>query len=82
MKYYVYVLKSVNFDRQYVGFTRNVVRRLRQHNSGKTMSTKPYLPWELIFLEEFDSKEEVLKREKFFKTSRGREHIKKASWRN
>lgn len=82
MKYYVYVLKSVNFDGQYVGFTRNVVRRLRQHNSGKTMSTKPYLPWELIFLEEFDSKEEALKREKFFKTDRGREHIKKASWRN
>ncbi|MCZ6593605.1 MAG: GIY-YIG nuclease family protein [Bacteroidetes bacterium] len=82
MKYYVYVLKSVNFDRHYVGFTRNVVRRLRQHNSGKTMSTKPYLPWELIFLEEIDSKEEALKREKFFKTGRGREHIKKASWRN
>ncbi len=81
MKYYVYDLKSANFDRHYVGFTRNVVRRLRQHNSGKTMSTKPYLPWELIFLEEFDSKEEALKREKFFKTGR-REHIKKASWRN
>ncbi|GGD56413.1 hypothetical protein GCM10011361_23700 [Muriicola marianensis] len=82
MKYFVYVLKSLNFDRNYVGFTRNPVRRLKQHNGGKNKSTKPYLPWELILCEEFDTKEEAIKREKFLKTCKGREYIKSATWRN
>ncbi|NER10664.1 GIY-YIG nuclease family protein [Muriicola jejuensis] len=82
MKYYVYVLKSLNFDRHYVGFSRNPVRRLRQHNGGKNKSTKPYLPWELLFCEAYPTKEEALEREKFLKTGKGREHIKSATWRN
>lgn len=82
MKYYVYVLRSINFERHYVGFTRTPHKRLRQHNAGKTRSTKPYLPWEILFFEEFASKEEALKREKFLKTGKGREYIKSASWRN
>lgn len=77
MKYYVYVLKSVNFGRRYIGFTRNVAKRLRQHNAGKTISTKPYLPWEVLFFEEFGTKEEALMREKFLKTGKGREFLKK-----
>jgi len=82
MKYYVYVLRSINFERNYVGFTKNLYSRLRQHNSGKTKSTKPYLPWKILFFQEFGSKEAALKREKFLKTGKGREYIKSASWRN
>ena len=84
MKWYVYVLQSINFDRTYVGFTKHVLKRLSQHNKGHTTSTKPYLPWKILFFEEFSSKEEALKREKFLKTGKGREFIKqyKASWRN
>lgn len=82
MKYYVYVLKSIKVDRHYVGFSTNVNRRLRQHNAGKNKSTKPYRPYELLFFESYVSKEEALNREKFFKTGKGREYIKSASWRN
>ncbi|MGI9551162.1 MAG: GIY-YIG nuclease family protein [Aurantibacter sp.] len=77
MKYYTYVLRSVNFKRHYAGFSRNVKKRVRQHNAGKTKSTKPYLPWELLFFEEFSTKEEAISREKFLKTGKGREYIKK-----
>ena len=76
MKWFVYVLRSIKLERNYVGFSRNVAKRLRQHNSGKTKSTKPFLPWKILFFEEFASKEEALKREKFLKLGKGREYIK------
>ncbi|MBT8186632.1 MAG: GIY-YIG nuclease family protein [Maribacter sp.] len=77
MKYYVYVLRSINFERNYIGFTNNLSKRLRQHNAGKTKSTKPYLPWAILFFESFSTKKEALEREKFLKTGKGREYIKK-----
>lgn len=44
MEYYVYVLRSIEFKRNYVGFTTNIENRLKQHNTGKTRSTKAYKP--------------------------------------
>ncbi len=76
MKYFVYVLRSENFERNYVGFTRNVTKRLKQPNLGRTISTKPYLPWQLLFVEEFEDKLDALVREKFLKTGQGRVYIK------
>ena len=77
MEYYVYDLRSTEFNRNYVGFTRNLAKRLREHNKGRNKSTKPYLPWEVLFFEEFSCKENALKREKFLKTGKGRELTKK-----
>ena len=74
--YYVYVLKSINFERKYVGFTSNFKNRLEQHNSGKTKSTRPYKPWKILFYEEFDDKIDAIKREKYLKSGVGREYIK------
>lgn len=79
-KYYVYVLGSINFDRNYIGFTRNISKRLRQHNSGKTRSTSPYRPWKLLFSEMFTTKLEALEREQFLKSGKGREYIKSQNW--
>ncbi|MGB5226888.1 MAG: GIY-YIG nuclease family protein [Eudoraea sp.] len=75
MEYYVYVLRSTKYERNYVGFTKNLAKRLRQHNTGKNRSTKPYLPWEVMFYETFPTKEGALKRENIFKTGKGREYI-------
>jgi putative endonuclease len=76
MKHYVYVLKSVENWRFYVGMTENVQRRLQEHNSGKTKSTKGYKPWVLVFTEEFDSRELAREREKYLKSGIGKEKIK------
>jgi putative endonuclease len=76
VKFYTYVLRSINFDRNYIGFTSNLEERLKQHNSGKTKSTKPYKPWVLLFFEEHGSKEDALKREKWLKSGIGRDYIK------
>ncbi|MEM9919505.1 MAG: GIY-YIG nuclease family protein [Bacteroidota bacterium] len=74
---YVYVLKSMNNYRFYVGMTENVERRLKEHNSGKTKSTKGYRPWQLFFSEEYPNREEARQREKYLKSGVGKEYIKR-----
>jgi len=74
--FYVYVLYSHKFNRTYTGQTQNLETRLIQHNSGYSKSTKPYIPWEIIHTEEFNTREEALLREKFLKSSAGRRFIK------
>lgn len=52
-KYFVYVLWSEKFSRKYVGMAENTESRLKEHNSGKTISTKAFIPWEIVYKEEF-----------------------------
>ena len=73
MNYFVYVIKSEINGRLYKGQTSNIENRLKEHNSGKTRSTKGYLPWKLVYFEEFITREEAILREKYFKTGIGRE---------
>ena len=75
--FYAYVLKSVNHDFIYKGHCEHPEERLIQHNSGKTKSIKPYIPFVLIYKEEFVTREEAIKRERYFKTSAGRRFLKK-----
>ena len=77
MKYYAYVLYSPNTDRFYKGHCSDVSRRLAEHNAGKTKSIKAFIPWKLVYSEEFNSREEAIKREKYFKTAAGRRFLKK-----
>ena len=74
--FFVYVLKSEKHYRFYVGMTQNLDKRIQEHNSGKTKSTKGFKPWNLFFFEEFDSRKEARNREKYLKSGIGREFIK------
>ena len=67
--YFVYVLKSLAVDRLYVGSSSDPKRRLTEHNAGTTISTKPYLPYVIIYTEAFETKTEALRREKQIKRS-------------
>ena len=49
--YYVYILKSINKDFIYTGFTENLKKRFLQHNNKEEFSTKPYAPFEPIHYE-------------------------------
>ena len=75
--WYVYVLRSKDSPRFYTGMSSNVENRLKEHNRGKTKSTKGYRPWELVFKEDYQSIDEARKRELYLKTGIGREYIKK-----
>ena len=76
MTYTVYILISLNDSKRYIGMTSNLDRRLIEHHSGLVKSTKNRRPMKLIYTEEFDSKEDAMKRESFFKSGKGREFLK------
>ena len=69
---FVYILYSKKHRKFYVGMTENISNRLHSHNSGYVKSTKPYTPWELINIEEFKTRIEARKREKYLKSAAGR----------
>jgi putative endonuclease len=52
--------------------TTNLERRLLEHNSGNTISTKAFKPWIIAYNEVYDSRFEARKREKYLKSSAGR----------
>ena len=74
--YFVYVIRSNKYARDYVGLTECLERRVREHNSGKTKSTRFYRPWRLLFFEEYETREEARKREKYLKSGYGKKWIK------
>jgi len=77
--YYVYVLYSMKHDKIYIGQTNNLQIRFQKHNSGKVKSTKAYIPWSLLYFEEFDSRAEAMNRERQLKSHQGREFIRELS---
>lgn len=74
--YYVYVLRSLKDGLFYIGYTEDLKQRVYDHNMGKNTSTKNRRPLELIFYEAFLNKFDVLKRERYFKTSKGKTTLK------
>ncbi len=77
MKYVVYVLSSRVVERSYVGSTNNLKRRLEEHNLGKNYYTRRYMPWDVIYTEEYGRLEIARKREKMLKSTTGRRYLKK-----
>lgn len=75
--YTVYILKSVNCNRYYVGCTKDLDNRLSLHNAKKVTSTKAYSPWEVIYTEYFELRGEAFTREKQIKSYKGGVAFKK-----
>jgi len=74
--YYTYVLISIKDNKRYFGFTENIERRLIEHNSGLVKSTKNRRPLRVIHIEEFETKEEAMRREKELKKKKGKDVYK------
>ena len=75
--YYTYVLESLKDRKRYVGYTTDLRKRLEEHNEGKSFSTKPRLPFKLIYCEVCLDEEDARRREQFFKQTKGRRFITK-----
>ena len=74
--YTVYVLKSLKFDKIYIGFTSDIDSRLAAHNHPKNKGwTRRFMPWELAYYETFSTKKEAMNREKQLKSGQGRDFI-------
>ena len=74
--YYVYILQSAVDDRIYIGQTSDLKRRVKEHQVGKGYTTRKYGGVRLVFYEAFASKEDSLRREKYFKTTKGKSSLR------
>ena len=74
--YYVYVLKSLKTVYYYKWLTNDVDRRIKEHLSGFSKTTKKYLPLELVFVQVCKNRNEARILEKFLKSGCGREFLK------
>ena len=73
--FYVYVLISKSFKPiTYVGYTKNLKKRIELHNSGKGAKFTRGRKWKLIYKEIFKSKNEAISREYYIKKNR---HLRK-----
>jgi putative endonuclease len=71
MPHYVYILRSLKDSKYYIGETHDVEARLLFHNSGRQRSTKNRIPFVLILVEQFETREAALTREKQIKSWKG-----------
>lgn len=72
MFFYIYVLKSDKDNKLYIGYTKNLVRRIEEHKKGLNFSTKHRLPFKLIYFEGCTNEQDAKRREHYLKTTRGR----------
>ena len=80
MNYYVYLLltKSGKNHISYVGYTSNLINRLKKHNSSNGAKFTKGRKWEVIYSKKYDNKSKALKEEyKLKKDYKKRKKIKK-----
>lgn len=75
--YYTYVLIILKIYKLYIGYTEDLKKRFKQHNSKRGGDyTSKNGPYKLIFYEAFLNEEDARQQEKFYKTGYGREVLK------
>jgi len=61
--FYAYVLKSEKDGRLYIGYTDDIRRRIKEHNSGLNTSTRHRKPFYLVYCEIYLSSKDARIRE-------------------
>ncbi len=72
MSYVVYVIYSEKSGKRYIGHTKDIQKRLEQHNVGISGWTRGKGPWKVIYCEAgYEKRSEALIREKQLKQMKG-----------
>jgi putative endonuclease len=75
----VYILFSARFNKIYIGQTGSLISRFHSHNSlAKKGWTINFRPWEVVYIEFFETRPQALKRETELKSGKGREWIRES----
>lgn len=74
--HWVYVLRSKKDGNFYIGCTSDLEKRLLQHSKGRVRSTAHRLPLDLIYKEGYDDVYEAFRKERFYKTPKGKKELK------
>ena len=77
MFHYVYILESKRGGTIYIGYTNDLAKRLKEHNRGLNFSTKPLMPWHIIYCEVCLMESDARRREKYLKTNQGSRLLKR-----
>jgi len=72
----VYVLASQKDLSWYIGFTSDLEKRIKEHNRGKTITTRKKMPWKVIYYEVSFNRLDAIAREKYLKSGMGRRYLK------
>ena len=75
--HYTYILRCMKDMKFYVGYTKDLKLRFKQHNKGLVKSTKDRGPLKLIYYEACLNQEDATRREKYLKFYYGRMFLKK-----
>jgi len=75
--YYLYILYSARSDRYYVGYSKDPIRRLEDHNSDPRMTyTHKHRPWELkVSIAISEDMKEAVRVERYVKSLKSRRLI-------
>jgi putative endonuclease len=73
---HLYILLSETKTRTYTGVAADVEKRLREHNTGKVTSSRPYRPYKIIYTKAFNTLSEARQEERFYKSTTGRRRLK------
>ena len=65
--FYVYILFSTSLQKYYTGQTKDIQKRLEEHNRGKTPYMAKGKPWELVYSVCLSSRAEAMTLEKKIK---------------
>jgi len=75
-KWFAYVLLCENGS-LYRGYTNDLQKRFSRHKEGKGAKyTRMHKPMKIVYYEEFETKIEAIKRERYFKSAEGRLWLK------
>ena len=72
----VYILYSSEFDKYYKGQTSDLTRRLKEHNNAEEKSTANFIPWDLVWSKEVETRSLAVRLEKKLKNITSKERIK------
>ena len=74
MKHFVYLIVSFGNKRliSYVGYTNNIKKRLKLHNSSKGEKFTRGRKWEIIYKKSYNTKTEAMKNEYLLKKNKRR----------
>ncbi len=75
--YYTYILLSENDNKFYIGFTKDLKKRIKQHINKEVISTSKRGKLNLVMYEAYISEQDARSREKFFKTTKGKMQLRK-----
>ena len=79
---YVYLIESVHYQgHHYVGITDNLKQRFTDHNEGRSVHTRKFLPWNLVTYSAFADVHVAAAFEKYLKTGSGKAFMKRHYFR-